>query len=144
METDASSRMVLIIDDDPDFCNYLKMLLNDNGYEAVTLTNTGRGIDYLKMRKPDLITLDLMMPGEISGAKLFRFLRTTEEWKRIPVMIITGMSKPGERAETEYDTEYDKVFKSRTLPGPECYMEKPIEPARFIGEVRKLTGDKGE
>jgi len=136
METDASPRLVLIIDDDPDFCNFLKMLLNDHGYEAVTLTNTGRGIDYLKMRKPDLITLDLMMPGEISGAKLFRFLRTTEEWKRIPVMVITGIGPEGKRD----DTEYDKVFKSRTLPGPECYMEKPIEPIRFIEEVKKLTG----
>jgi len=140
MESDASPKLVLIIDDDPDFCDYLKMLLNDNGYEAVTLTNTSRGIDYLKMRKPDLITLDLMMPGEISGAKLFRFLRTTEEWKRIPVMVITGISAPEERA----DAEYDKVFKSRTLPGPESYMEKPIEPTGFIEEVKRLTGEKEE
>jgi len=138
MESNASPKLVLIIDDDPDFCDYLKMLLNDHDYEAVTLTNTSRGIDYLKMRKPDLITLDLMMPGEINGAKLFRFLRTTDEWKRIPVMIITGISTSGEPV----DAEYDKVFKSRTLPGPESYMEKPIDPARFIEEVKKLTGEK--
>lgn len=136
MPDDAQKKTVLIIDDDEDFCHYLKMILDESGFCAVSLTDTAKGIDYLKMQKPDIITLDLMMPGEINGIKLFRFLRTMEEWKCIPVIIVSGMTSQ----EICECLDYKKILDSPTIPKPEAFLEKPVEPIKLINEVRRLTG----
>jgi len=134
MQDSPPQKMVLIIDDDCEFCNQLKMILDEHGFAAVILTSADLGIDHLKIRKPDLITLNLMMRGEINGINLFRFLRTTEEWKRIPIMVVSNMT----RGEADLVGELKKIFKDGSLPMPDAFCEKPLEPARFINEVKKI------
>jgi len=134
MQDAPPQKLVLIIDDDCDCCNQLKMILDDNGYAAVILTSADLTIDHLKIRKPDLITLNLMMRGEINGINLYRFLRTNEEWKRIPVMAISTMS----RGEADLIGELKKIFKDGSLPMPDAFFEKPVKAANFINSVKQI------
>lgn len=84
-------KKILIIDDDPNVRDYLETLLEDNGYETVTAVDVQKGIEAAKKEKPNLITLDLEMPGEW-GPRFYRHLSQDPELKNIPVIVISGLS----------------------------------------------------
>jgi CheY-like chemotaxis protein len=66
-------KKILIIDDDPIVVKYLQAVFSDNGYETVTAGTSEQGLEVVRREKPDLITLDLQMPGEcrcpVSGGR---------------------------------------------------------------------------
>jgi DNA-binding NtrC family response regulator len=84
-------KKILIIDDDPNIVDYLATLFEDNGYATVSAGNTQEGFEVAKRETPDLITLDLEMPGEW-GPRFYRNLSQEKRLKNIPVIVISGMS----------------------------------------------------
>jgi len=122
---------ILIIDDEPDIRTYLSVLFEENGHEVVTAADGVEGLAQATAEKPDLITLDILMP-EKTGIKLYRELRKSEELSEIPIVIITGVATvaPAFR-------DFERFIKSRRLKGPDGYLEKPIQQEdllRIIGE----------
>ncbi len=84
-------KKILIIDDDPNIVDYLATLFEDNGYTIVSANNVQDGLETAKREEPDLITLDLEMPGEW-GPRFYRKLSQEKSLKNIPVIVISGMS----------------------------------------------------
>lgn len=84
-------KKILVIDDDLNIRDYLVSLFNDNGYEAYIAGDVKEGIKEAKKVKPDLITLDIEMPGEW-GPRFYRQLSQEPELKNIPVIVISGLS----------------------------------------------------
>ncbi|MBF0241253.1 MAG: response regulator [Desulfamplus sp.] len=84
-------KKILIVDDDPNIRDYLVALLEDNGYDTCTASNVKDGLKIVKEYKPDLITLDLEMPGEW-GPRFYRQLSQDNELKNTPVIVISGLS----------------------------------------------------
>jgi len=84
-------KKILVIDDDLNIRDYLVSLFNDNGYEAYIAGDVKEGIKEAKKIKPDLITLDIEMPGEW-GPRFYRQLSQDSELKNIPVIVISGLS----------------------------------------------------
>lgn len=84
-------KKILVIDDDLNIRDYLVSLFNDNGYEAFIAGDVKEGITEAKKIKPDLITLDIEMPGEW-GPRFYRQLSQDPELKNIPVIVISGLS----------------------------------------------------
>lgn len=84
-------KRILIVDDDPNVTDYLSLLLEDNNYETFVAKDVPEGIRLAKENKPDLITLDLEMPGEW-GPRFYRHMSQDEELKNIPVIVISGLS----------------------------------------------------
>lgn len=84
------SKKILIIDDDQDIRSYLSELFGDNGYETVMAEDGSVAMDVVESEKPDLITLDLEMPGEW-GPRFYRKLSQNEALKRTPVIVISGL-----------------------------------------------------
>jgi len=84
-------KKILVIDDDLNIRDYLVSLFNDNGYEAYIAGDVKEGIKEAKKIKPDLITLDIEMPGEW-GPRFYRQLSQDTELKNIPVIVISGLS----------------------------------------------------
>jgi CheY-like chemotaxis protein len=84
-------KKILIVDDDPNIVDYLVTLFEDNDYIAVSANNAQEGLEVAKREKPDLITLDLEMPGEW-GPRFYRKLSQEKRLKNIPVIVISGMS----------------------------------------------------
>ena len=119
-------KKVVIIDDEKDVVTYLAAMLLDNDYEVHTATNGKAGFDLVKQLKPDLVCLDILMPGE-TGVSLFRKIRSSAGLKKIPVIIISGMSFG------------DEVGNGDLRP-PEHYMEKPVRPDQFLETVRSVIG----
>ncbi len=124
----VSQKTILIVDDEPDVCTYISTLLEDHGYATISAKDGGEALFKLKAGSPDLITLDISMP-EKSGVKLYREIKEDSRWKKIPIIIITGVSE-----------DFQKFISTRRqVPPPEGYLSKPINQEEILELIQKLT-----
>ena len=123
-------KTVLVIDDEPDVVRFLQMALEDNGSTVITAKDGLEGIDKARKFKPDLISMDLVMPKH-SGAKMYRELQKDAELKKIPVLIVTGHA---------HDDLGKADLEELTMSGPGIYLEKPVKPASYVANVKKMLG----
>ena len=120
---------ILIIDDEKDMRTYLGTLFRKEGFEIESASNGEEGIALAKSFRPDLITLDVMMPKK-SGLKAYTELRTSTETKDIPIIVLTGLTK-------QEDFFGDNLGE---LPRPNALVEKPIDRDKFIEVAKQLMG----
>lgn len=124
----ASRKKILIVDDEEDIRLYLSTLLGDRGYETVLAKDGEEAWKQVEGNSPDLITLDISMP-EKSGIKFYREMKADDRWKKIPVIIVTGVSE-----------DMRKFLSSRhQVPPPEGYLAKPINQEEILSLITKLT-----
>ncbi len=123
-------KTVLVVDDEPDVVRYLRMALLDAGFNVETAANGEEGLAKVKEHRPDLISLDLVMPKH-SGARFFRELQKNKEYKDIPVLIVTGHA---------HDELGKADLEELTMSGPGIYLEKPVKPHNYISAVKQLLG----
>jgi signal transduction histidine kinase/CheY-like chemotaxis protein len=91
----ASGRHVLIVEDEAATRDLLRRTLESDGWQVDEADNGVTGLEQVRKRCPDLILLDLMMP-EMDGFEFVRQLRQNEEWRSIPVLVVTAKSITGE------------------------------------------------
>ncbi|MCX7737023.1 MAG: response regulator [Candidatus Kapabacteria bacterium] len=130
---EIEEKLILMVDDEVDILTYLSTLFNDNGFNTYTATNYENAMEFLTTQKPDLITLDLAMPGK-NGLSIYKELKTNEEYKDIPVIFVTGVNpdNPGQ-------LDHRKFIYEHSLPKPEGYIEKPVEKELLLKIVRKCV-----
>jgi CheY-like chemotaxis protein len=127
LEAMAAKKSILIIDDEPDTLTYFSNLLQDDGFEIRVAGNGEEAIRKVRESRPDLITLDISMP-EASGVRCYRDLRDNEEWKTIPVIMITGIAE-----------DFRGFISSRRqIPPPEGYLSKPVDEKELLDTVHRL------
>ena len=116
---------ILIIDDEEDFAFFTKHNLEriDN-YQVITTTEGNDGIKKAKEYRPDLILLDIMMPG-INGFEVLRRLKEDKELKSIPVVMLTGKDDEESRAKAAGLRDDD-------------YIVKPIEIEELRARIKKI------
>ena len=120
-------KTVLVVDDDPDTLTYLTTVLEDSGFATVSAKDGAEALQKIGEAPPDLVTLDIAMP-EKSGVAVYRALKESDELKKIPVIITTGISE-----------EFEKFISSRRkVPPPEAYIAKPVESDELVATVRDL------
>ena len=113
---------VLVVDDSPTEVHVFQSALEKNGY-AVWVANTGEaGLEMAKNLKPDLILMDVVMPG-INGFQATRQLHRGKETSSIPIIIVTTK-----------DQETDKVWGMRQ--GASDYLVKPVQESDLIRTVK--------
>jgi len=130
------AKKILIVDDEPDMVAFLATLLEDNGYETVSAADGEEAMEKVKADKPDLISLDLLMPNK-TGIKMFRELRKDDMLNSIPVVMVTGFGK-----DDVPQMDFKKWIKERAVKPPEAYIEKPVDRELFLGEISKALGQK--
>lgn len=145
------AKKVLLVDDDRNSVKFLAAVLTDNGYDVVTAHDGNEGLKQAKKELPDLIVLDVMMPKK-SGLLLFQQLREEEQFKEIPVLMLTGVSgvlddlerrhDDGLVADTLREALKRKIRQLRDdgLIRPEMFLDKPISPEVLIEKVQGLIG----
>jgi len=84
-------KKILVVDDDPNVVDYLVSLFEDNGYRTFSAGDAAEGLKLAKKEVPDLITLDLELPGEW-GPRFYRKMSLENNLKNIPVIVISGMT----------------------------------------------------
>ncbi len=83
---------VLVIEDEIDISNLLQTMLTANGFEVFTAPNGEEGLGLVSRVMPNLIFLDLMMPG-LSGLEICRLLKSKNSTKEIPIVVISALSR---------------------------------------------------
>src|SRR4030042_6155863 len=83
---------ILLIDDDPDFVEATKVVLESQPYEVITALSGKEGLEKVREQKPDLILLDIIMPG-VDGFQVCQQLKKDRQLAKIPVIMITSFSE---------------------------------------------------
>lgn len=125
---------VLVVDDEPDIAIYLASVLEDAGIKVVTANDGERALEAIERRTPDLISLDLVMPGK-SGIRLMMELRKNREWSKIPVIIVTAHAR-----DPKVRNDLDAVLAESTIAGPSLYLEKPVTPRKYLESICRILG----
>ncbi|MEJ2644356.1 MAG: response regulator [Gammaproteobacteria bacterium] len=113
---------ILIVDDSPTEIHVLKKLLDKNGFETLTAQSGEEGIETAKREQPDLILMDVVMPG-LNGFQATRQLARGEDTSAIPIIIVTTK-----------DQETDRVWGMRQ--GAKDYITKPVSEGDLVGKVK--------
>ena len=127
---------ILIVDDDPDIVESLKMTLEANRYEVYTAANGQEGLIQVKSVKPDLIILDVMMDTITEGFQVSYQLRNPDpkseysKYSKIPILMLTAIV---EKKHMKFSTKADGDF----LPVDD-FVEKPIRPQVLLEKVKKM------
>lgn len=117
---------IFILDDEPDVVGLLRIILEKEGFDVESETDARGGLSRLLDDPPDLLVLDLMMPG-VDGFEVLKLLRQDFVSPRFPILILSA------RTGTE-----DKI-QSLQL-GADGYLCKPFSPKHLIAEVNRLVG----
>jgi DNA-binding response OmpR family regulator len=121
----VSRPIVLVAEDDPSVRMMIEFLLEDEGFEVISAEDGERALDMAQNRSPDAILLDLMMP-KLDGREVLSRLRASEETARIPVFLLTGMSRS---AVSDW-------------PGAR-YVSKPFSPDELVDSIRDVIDSTG-
>jgi CheY-like chemotaxis protein len=122
---------VLVVDDDEEIRIFLTTLLADEGAAVLQAADGDEALETAARAKPDLITLDLSMPGR-DGIETFCELRENPATEETPVCIITGYP------------EYRKLIYDRPVSPPEGFINKPCDPEHVVTTIRRILtlGDR--
>lgn len=124
-----SNNRVLLVDDEEDILEFLSYNLKKEGFEVFTCTNGEMALDAIKVFKPNLIVLDVMMPG-MDGIETCENIRANSENDHIIITFLTA------RAE-----DYSQV--AGLNAGADDYINKPIKPKVLVSRVKALLRRKG-
>lgn len=128
MATDK--KKILLVDDDADFVEMNKVVLDHNGYEVIVAYNGAECLEKAKASKPDLIILDIMMASVGDGMFAAQELRREDATRGIPIIVVTSVNEA-----PQYNIGPDEAW----MP-VDVFIEKPVAPEVLLEEVRKKLG----
>lgn len=130
----ADAKSVLVVDDEQDAVTIVETMLSElDGVSTISANDGESGLAKAKEAKPDLVILDVQMPGK-NGFEVFTELRKDEGTKDIPVVMLTGVA---EKTGVAFSGEDMKDFLGKE---PEGYIEKPVEPEKLQQTVSQILG----
>ncbi len=122
-----ASRTAVVIDDEADLTAYISSILEGDGFDVRAANDARAGEDLIRAHAPDVVLIDLMMPGR-SGVQLFSRLRRDPATQGIPLVMVTGIK---DKMGIDWGTFADGLVARR----PDGFVEKPIDPARLMAVV---------
>ena len=126
----SDKKKILIIADDKDYGEALRIVLENNGYEVNHVLNIDDGRKFLDDIHPNLIILDVMMDKHTDGFELCYNLKHDEACRNIPILMVTAVTdKTGFKFSPETDGEYLQA---------DDYVAKPIPVSELLSRVKKL------
>jgi CheY-like chemotaxis protein len=130
-ETSAmSSAKILVVDDDPDFVEIMRTILESSDYNVVTAANGEQALAQVKAQHPDLMLLDIMMSTVLDGLNVSEQLAQDPEAKYMPVIMVSSIA----------ETPYAHVFPMEEQPHMDAWLSKPVDPKVLLAKVAELLG----
>ncbi len=125
-DSHAPLKTILIIDDSPTETHIVKGILEKGGYQVLTAADGESGVAAAIDAKPDLILMDVVMPG-LNGFQATRQLSRNPETESIPIIMVTTKSQ-----------ETDRAWGLRQ--GAQEYVVKPVAAGELLGKIRDVLG----
>lgn len=117
---------ILIVDDSPTEVRKISSILEKHKHDVITADNGADGVAVARKQQPDLVLMDVVMPG-LNGFQATRQLSRSEETANIPVVIVTTK-----------DQETDRVWGTRQ--GARGYLVKPVDENELLRTINELIG----
>lgn len=134
------SQKILMIDDDINLVNVVKMVLEAKEYQFFTAHSAADGLEKIKECNPDLIILDVIMEDFVAGFRVVSELRTGgpdsefSAYSQIPILMLTSVT-------TKTNVNFSEKVGTALLP-VDAFIEKPVKPARLISKIEELLNMK--
>lgn len=120
--------LILVVDDDPDFVETGRIVLETSGYRVVSASNGDEGLRMMRQEQPDLVVMDVMMSGILDGLHASIQMKTEPALKRTPILMISSITS----------SEYAAMFPTDEYVPVENFLSKPVSPDRLLAEVKRL------
>jgi len=121
---------ILVVDDDPDFVEFARIVLEREGHTVVSAAGGGEALDKIAEDSPDLIVLDVIMDTVLDGLSVSQELNEHAGYKQIPIVMITSIA----------NTDYAELFPTDEYVHLDAFLTKPVAPERLVEEVDQLLG----
>ena len=122
---------ILVVDDDPDFVEYTRIVLESKGYDVRSAATTELALRLMREDKPDLALLDVMMSYVLDGLNLTRQIRDDPQLRDIPLIMISAIVSREEAG----------VFPTDEYLAVDAFLTKPVDPDDLLEQVARLLGD---
>ena len=124
------SAKILVVDDDPDFVEIMRTILESSDYQVVTAANGEQALAQVKVQRPDLMLLDIMMSTVLDGLNVSEQLAQDPEARYMPVIMVSSIA----------ETPYAHVFPMGEQPHMDVWLSKPVDPKVLLAKVAELLG----
>src|SRR5512136_1554742 len=123
-----SQAKILVVDDDPDFVEAVRLTLEPNGYTVLSATNGDEGLAKVRSESPDLVILDVIMSSVLDGLQMSRRMQENPQHKRIPILMVTSIA----------NTDYAALFPTDEYISIDGFLSKPVTPSVLLERVAAL------
>ena len=128
-----SAASVLVIDDDPDFCEFVEIVLTAHGYRVRLASAAPEALACLREATPDVVIADVMLSYALDGWSVLREMRADEQLAHVPVLLVSAVVRGGEeQVFPEGDALWDR------------FLRKPISPDDLLRALEELKLDHME
>lgn len=124
---------ILIVDDDPDFREFVRIVLESHGYQVYEAANAPDGLELMRSAQPDLVLLDAMMSYELAGVSTIRAVRDDPQLAHIPLMMVSAVLSDDE----------DRFLPADQRALVNRFLSKPVSPDELVAEVAALLPTAG-
>ena len=129
----ATKGEILLVDDDPDFRDSLQIILENHGYTVRTAANGTEALEALKVKKPDLMILDVMMTTETEGFDLAYELKKKPGFKDLPIILLTSfLEKVRQEGPDKFQHITGEEWPARWM------FEKPVDTKKLMAKIEGI------
>jgi len=121
---------ILIVDDEPNIVISVEFLMRHEGWETAVAEDGEAALEALGRQKPDLVILDVMLPG-MSGFDVCERIRAEPRWRGVRILMLTAKGR---------ETEVSRGMRA----GADVYLTKPFSTKELVDHVRRLLGAEGQ
>jgi CheY-like chemotaxis protein len=126
----VSKAKILVVDDDPDFVEAMRLTLEPNGYQVVSAANGDEGLAKVRTETPDLVILDVIMSSVLDGLQMSRRMQENPQHKKVPILMVTSIA----------NTDYAALFPTDEYISIDGFLSKPVSPTVLLKRISELLG----
>lgn len=119
---------ILIVDDDPDFVEITRLVLERAGHQVIEAANGEDGFTRARKERPDLMILDVIMDTVLEGVSVSQRVHEDPELRNLPIIMVTSIA----------NTDYAELFPTDEYIHIDAFMSKPITPTALLRQVDRL------
>ncbi|MGI6380722.1 MAG: response regulator transcription factor [Anaerolineae bacterium] len=120
---------VLVVDDDPDFCEITRLILSKRGYEVETASNGDMALRMMREERPAVVVLDVMMAGVLDGVSVAHAMANEPDLCKVPIVMVSSIAS----------SQSADMFPTDDYIPIDAWISKPVQPDELIATVSRLT-----
>jgi CheY-like chemotaxis protein len=120
---------ILVVDDDPDFVEITRTILEKNGYSVATAASGEQALQAMRQQLPDLLLLDVMMSSVLDGLNLSHTMSEDPELKSVPIVMISSIA----------DSPASGMFPTDEYIPIDAWISKPVQPNDLLKKVAQYV-----